>query len=242
LRRLRRRRARGAQALVVVAILVVIACLRREVSTPPSRPGEPPAAGAPPAAGVEREAVVARVDDGDTITLEDGAQVRYLGIDTPEAGEPLSREARGENRRLVEGRKVSIARGGPEERDGYGRLLALVHAPAAEAGAGRILVNAALVRAGLAWVYITGPEAIDRGPLGLLLEAQREALAGRRGVWGPWLGAGGPREGDLVATRFRIHRRACEEIEGARPRPVSSLEGELRAGKSFCRTCKPQAR
>jgi endonuclease YncB( thermonuclease family) len=195
-----------------------------------------------PRAGAEREAAVARADDGDTITLADGTQVRYLGIDTPEAGEPLSREALAENRRLVEGRVVRLARGGPEERDRHGRLLALVLARAAGKGDEDVLVNAALVRSGLGWVYIAGPDAVDRRPLGILLDAQREALRERKGVWGLWLGGGRIREGELAATRLRIHRRDCEAIRGAAPRPVPSLEGELRAGKSFCRSCRPQAR
>jgi DNA/RNA endonuclease YhcR with UshA esterase domain len=33
-------------------------------------------------------AFVARVIDGDTIEMEDGQYVRYIGIGTPEGGEP----------------------------------------------------------------------------------------------------------------------------------------------------------
>lgn len=222
----------------MLAVIAALISLKRPREAAPSPSGRPPAAGTTG----ERSALVARVDDGDTITLADGTRVRYLGIDTPESGEPLSKEARSENRRLVEGWQVDLARGGLDEKDRYGRLLALVHVPAAGGKDERVFVNAALVRAGLGWVYIAGPEAVDHRPLGILLDAQREALAGRKGVWGLWLGAGGLEERDLVATRFRIHRRSCEEVRGKTARPIASLEGELRAGKSFCRTCRPQAR
>ena len=46
-------------------------------------------------------AIVSQVVDGDTVVLEDGRTVRYLGIDTPEAGEPYSVEATEKNREFV---------------------------------------------------------------------------------------------------------------------------------------------
>jgi endonuclease YncB( thermonuclease family) len=186
--------------------------------------------------------LVTQVDDGDTITLADDTQVRYLGVDTPESGEPLATEAHEENRRIVEGKRVGIHRGGPDATDRYGRLLALVYAPPAREGGERMLVNAALLRLGLAWVYVAGPEAVEPRFLRLLLEAQRQAIDGRKGVWGLWLRAGGPGERELVATRFRIHLSDCEEVRGKARRPIVSLSSELRAGKSFCRSCRPQAR
>jgi endonuclease YncB( thermonuclease family) len=203
---------------------------RRPAVLPESGP-EAPAEGAP-----EGHRVVS-VDDGDTLTLADGTQVRYLGIDTPERGEPFSREAREENRRLAGGRRVFLERGGPEETDHYGRRLAIVQVAAAEHDAGAA-INAALLRAGLANVYISGPEAIAPDILRALLAAQGEAIAARRGIWKRWLAGGGRPGTRFVATRFRLHVESCAELKDARPRPVESLERALREGKSFCRTCK----
>jgi len=45
------------------------------------------------------EALVTRVIDGDTVVLENGEHVRYIGIDTPERGRPYYAEAKRENER-----------------------------------------------------------------------------------------------------------------------------------------------
>ena len=46
------------------------------------------------------KALVVSVIDGDTIELQDGNRVRYLGIDTPETGEPYYSEATARNKEL----------------------------------------------------------------------------------------------------------------------------------------------
>jgi len=64
---------------------------------------------------------VYKVLDGDTIILTNARNVRYIGIDTPESRkrvrgewvydpEPYAVEAYNLNRRLVEGKKVSLSR------------------------------------------------------------------------------------------------------------------------------------
>ena len=96
-------------------------------------------------------ALVTRVVDGDTIEARFGGRtedVRYIGVDTPETVKPgtpvqcFGPRASVFNHRLVEGRRVRLVFG-VERRDVYGRLLAYVYL-------GRSLVNAALVRRGLA--------------------------------------------------------------------------------------------
>ena len=89
--------------------------------------------------------LVESVVDGDTIVLESGERLRYLGVDTPESfGEPEcgADEATALNRRLVEGRAIELLPG-PQERDEFGRLLRYVFAEG-------VFVNAELVREGLA--------------------------------------------------------------------------------------------
>ena len=114
---------------------------------------------------------VRHVVDGDTIELENGEKVRYIGIDAPEERkrvgevwlydpEPHALEAAQENRALVEGKKVRLEFD-QEKRDRYGRLLAYVYAPIALFGnasydgevildSHEIFVNAMLIQKGLA--------------------------------------------------------------------------------------------
>ena len=216
-------------------LLLALASCARAPQSPPERtqpPAKAPASGAP-----EEEGKVARADDGDTVTLEGGRQVRYLGIDTPERGEPYADGAQAMNRKLVAGRAVRLGRKGPEDTDRHGRLLRAVYVEQ-PGEAAPVCVNVALVRAGLAMVYVARDDAVDAPFLRELLEAQGEAIETRKNIWRGLLeSAGGPRR--LVSSRWRIHRESCAEISRLKLRPVSSTERELRSGKSPCRSCKP---
>ena len=90
---------------------------------------------------IERTRVTA-VIDGDTIEIEGGETVRYIGIDAPETDECYGPEATEANRELV-GRKWVILIRDVENRGKYGRLLRYVIVD------GRF-VNAELVRLGYA--------------------------------------------------------------------------------------------
>ena len=92
-----------------------------------------------------RAARLVSVTDGDTIRAVVGGteeRVRYIGIDTPEAGEPCFGAATGANARLLERGPLRLEYD-LERRDRYGRLLAYVYA-------GELFVNAELVRRGVA--------------------------------------------------------------------------------------------
>ena len=62
----------------------------------------------PPTTNLDQTAVVTRVIDGDTIVIESGQKVRYIGIDTPETKHPtkalqcFGQEAYLQNKQLVE--------------------------------------------------------------------------------------------------------------------------------------------
>ncbi len=89
----------------------------------------------------EKEFVVSRVIDGDTIELADGITIRYIGVNTPEVGQPGAEEATEANRALVEGKKVRLEYD-VQKQDKYGRTLAYVYL---EDGT---FVNAELVKNG----------------------------------------------------------------------------------------------
>ena len=80
----------------------------------------------------KEKAVVARVVDGDTIKLDNGKVVRYIGIDTPETVDPsqpiqcFGKEASAFNKQLVEGKEVWLEKD-VSETDRYGRLLRYIY-------------------------------------------------------------------------------------------------------------------
>ncbi|MGI6103017.1 MAG: thermonuclease family protein [Patescibacteria group bacterium] len=118
---------------------------------------------------------VASVVDGDTITLETGERVRYIGVDTPETyGTPecFGTEAKERNRTLVEGRTVRLV-ADVEDRDKYGRLLRYVWV-------GDSFVNDALVRDGYASTLTIPPNIAYADTFRL---AAADARAAGRGLW-----------------------------------------------------------
>lgn len=121
---------------------------------------------------------VTRVIDGDTIEIEGGERVRYIGIDTPETVDPrkpvqcFGVEASKKNKELVEGQKVRLEKD-VTDRDKYNRLLRYVWA-------GDTFVNLELVKQGFAQSYSYPPDIKyqDR-----FVAAQKEAREAKRGLW-----------------------------------------------------------
>lgn len=132
--------------------------------------------------GVNREKVkVAKVIDGDTIKLENGFVVRYIGIDTPETVHPskpvqcYGKEASNKNRELVEGKEIEMEKD-ISETDKYGRLLRYVWV-------GDIFINEYLVREGFASSSTYPPDVKYQNRF---KEAERQAREEKRGLWGSY--------------------------------------------------------
>ena len=129
---------------------------------------------------IDQIVIVARVVDGDTIKLESGEVVRYIGIDTPEIVDlrkPVqcyAKEASAKNKELVEGKEVRLEKD-VSETDKYGRLLRYVWL-------GDMLVNEVLVKEGYAKSSTYPPDVKyqDR-----FTQAQSEARTNNMGLWGP---------------------------------------------------------
>jgi len=120
-------------------------------------------------------ATVTQVIDGDTIVIDTGQRVRYIGIDTPEVHpipEPCGAEAWQANRQLVEGKEVRLERD-VSETDKYGRLLRYVYVD-------NTLVNAELVKLGMAEAKAYPPDTRYQDTLEKLEEEARQA---GRGMW-----------------------------------------------------------
>lgn len=121
-----------------------------------------------------KEGVVQRVIDGDTIVLENGSTIRYVGITTPERNESFWQEATNENKKLVEGKKVKLEYDAYTS-DKFGRVLAYVIVDNKN-------ISIELVKKGLAKVVIMEKrrELIHQEEL---LKAQEEAKEKKLGIW-----------------------------------------------------------
>jgi micrococcal nuclease len=116
---------------------------------------------------------VTYVVDGDTIDVSLGGQdfrVRYIGVNTPERGEPCFDQATAANRVLVENQIVALVRD-VSETDQYGRLLRYVYV-------GDAFVNAALVEAGWAESRRYPPDTLYGDTFDALEDAARAANLG----------------------------------------------------------------
>ena len=124
---------------------------------------------------IEGEVRVVRVIDGDTIEIEGGARVRYIGIDAPEVfpqTEYYGLEAWAKNIELVEQKTVTLEKD-VSETDVYGRLLRYVYVDG-------LFVNGELVRLGYARAIPYPPDTKYQERLAQLEE---EATEARRGLW-----------------------------------------------------------
>ena len=131
-----------------------------------------------------KEYRVRQVIDGDTIELDNGSMVRYIGIDTPEirkrqggswvyAPEPYAEKAKEFNRRLVEGKQVRLEFD-VQKKDKYNRLLTYCFV-------GDTFVNARMLEDGFALLYTIPPNVKYAG---LLVKMQEAARQNNRGLWG----------------------------------------------------------
>lgn len=143
-----------------------------------------PALAAEAPATLERDGagIVESVIDGDTLVLEDGAEVRLVGLQAPKLALgregfvewPLADEAKAALEALTLGRRVMLAYGGLRT-DRYGRKLAhLIR----EDG---LWIQGAVLEAGMARVY-SFPD--NRAAVSEMLALERSARQAGRGIWG----------------------------------------------------------
>jgi micrococcal nuclease len=159
---------RGVTSLMVLSIVAIAGS--------PVRAGSPDTV--PDPGGPYR---VAEVIDGDTLVLEDGRQVRLVGIQAPKLSlgrphvstEPLAAESRAALESLVAGRHVGLRFGGRRE-DRHGRVLAHLDVE------GGPWIQGEMLRQGMARVYSFSD---NRALVGEMLEEERSARDRRAGMW-----------------------------------------------------------
>ena len=140
------------------------------------------------------------VNDGDTIVLDSGKRVRYIGINAPEIdhedqkAQPYGYQAKSYNKKLVGSQKVRLEYD-TDRRDRYGRELAYVYLDDGT------FVNARLLAAGLAYYLYSKPN-LKFGEI--MLKAQRAAMASGIGLWRNWSETEKNYIGNRNSKRFHI--------------------------------------
>ena len=146
---------------------------------------------------------VVEVVDGDTLFLDDGVQVRLVGIQAPKL--PLGRRnfktwpLAGEAKRALEalslGRVVKLSYGG-RRTDRYGRALAHLHRDDG------VWIQQELLRLGMARVYSFRD---NRSLIGDMLARERSARLATRGIWAhPYYAVRTPEEAAYHVGSFQL--------------------------------------
>ncbi|MDM8527407.1 thermonuclease family protein [Anaerolineales bacterium HSG24] len=152
----------------VLILLLGIACGQ---SAPTDLPPAYQATSLNPPAELETVSV-AQVIDGDTIELEDGRRIRYIGINTPERDQPYYDEATALNHQLLQQGPVQLEYDF-EIEDQYGRTLAYIWA-------GGRLVNLEIVSAGYANAFFIPPNIHYETEI---QAAEQQAKQAEQGIW-----------------------------------------------------------
>lgn len=123
-------------------------------------------------------AKVTKVIDGDTIEIEGGKRVRYIGMNTPEIenNECYASEASEVNRKLVLGKTVKLEKD-VSETDKYGRLLRYIYLD-------NQMINDELVKFGSAKIETVPPDTKYKNEF---LQSQTYAKENKLGLWGKCL-------------------------------------------------------
>ncbi len=122
---------------------------------------------------------VKKIYDGDTVQLDDGRKIRFLGINTPEISHRGKQaEAGGQEAKDWLIKKLAHTRVrlelDAEKTDKYGRTLAYLFDENNE------LINLSLVQQGLATLSIYPPNLLY---VNELMAAQKQAEQNKRGIW-----------------------------------------------------------
>lgn len=120
-------------------------------------------------------AKVVRVIDGDTIVIDSGQKIRYIGMNTPEVetSECFATVASEINKNLVLGKMVKLEKD-VSETDKYGRLLRYVYVD-------EIFIDDYLVKNGYAKVMTVPPDTKYEDEF---LRSQKYAKESNLGLWG----------------------------------------------------------
>ena len=176
----------------------------------------------------------AHVLDGDTLILEDGRHLRFLGINAPEIphkdkpGEIFGHDAKRFAKNIIASKKIRLEFD-HERHDRYGRILGYLFT---EDGA---LINEEMIRNGRAF-YLPARRLLKYHSR--LLGAQRLAMDSTLGIWRVWRDKTEPVAGNKRSKRF--HLFTCpfgKKISGANRIGFTDPWNAFYSGYAPCRKC-----
>jgi micrococcal nuclease len=180
-------------AVVVVAMLLTAALWSSETM-----------AQVPEDLTLDRDAMVIEIVDGDTVLLDDGSEVRLVGLQAPKLSLgrrgfidwPLASESKDKLADLTLGETVTLAYGGLEI-DRHGRDLAHLIRQR-----DHLWIQGAMLEAGMARVYTF---ADNRAAIEAMLDKERLARADGRGIWAlDWYAIRTPDQAGSEIDSFQI--------------------------------------
>lgn len=189
----------------------------------------------PLSVALARDAVVRKIINGNTVQLESGEIVRYIGVATPElnrkeGAEFYARQAVGYNKKLVFMKKVRLEFD-TKKTDEKGNLLAYVFVK-------KTFVNADLIRNGYARADVPGPNIKYRNTL---LDAENKARADDKGIWSEKKQDTEKQYiGNKRASTF--HRPTCKAVEKIPEKSrivFHNRSDAIKIGYVPCKICKP---
>ena len=139
--------------------------------------------------GKESGLKASRIYDGDSLVLNNGTEVRLIGIDTPEKGQRGADEAWDFLKGLITGKGLRIEKG-VEEYDKYNRLLVYMYA-------GDTFVNAEMIKNGYAVTLFIPPNDKYKEEFTKL---EADAKEGKKGLWR----TGGVMQAPKVSTTPKV--------------------------------------
>ncbi len=187
----------GGSMLALIAGIVALSA----VATSPA----PPVATGASICKLEivEHAKVAEVIDGDTVRLEDGREVRLVGMQAPKfvlgrktfGDRPLASDSKSALEKLVQGQTVGLGYGGLEI-DRNGRALAQLYD-----GTGA-WIQGAMISSGMARVYTWSD---NRSCAAELLAREGQARSAQRGIWAsPYYRIRKPTELESAIDTFQL--------------------------------------
>ena len=185
----------------------------------------------------------AEIVDGDTLVLEDGLEVRLVGIQAPKLplgrpnfqAWPLAEQAKAALSGLALGREIRLAYGG-RRMDRHGRLLAQLYG--SSGGGAEFWIQGALLEAGMARVYSF---ADNRTLVPEMLALEARARAQRRGIWAhPYYAIRDPVAADAHIGSFQLVEGRVLEAAVVRGRAYLNFGADWR--EDFTITLAPDVR